>query len=237
MTSESARFLNAFIEIEQALKTILGTNKHQPFYQLVNAAARKDPFVRDISVELKEYGDLRNAIVHERIDDQPIAEPHHKVVRRLEKIRDLLTKPPKVADQFLGPVITCCPGDSIGTVAQEMYKHGFSKIPVYDGEKFLGLLTAEAITHWLGNQFMMKGKALAEETVQAVLNYVGNQHDYYFVGPDCPLFKIISVFEDFSHQGQRLQAILITEDGTSASKPLGIITVFELPEIYGILES
>src|SRR4051812_42816091 len=36
--------------------------------------------------DLKEFADLRNAIVHERRGGHSIAEPHEKTVRRLEEI-------------------------------------------------------------------------------------------------------------------------------------------------------
>src|SRR5690625_3964553 len=103
----SRRFLNAFIDIERALKTISKNTRNRPFYQLITDAAKYDPFVRDISVELREYGDLRNAIVHERINNAPIAEPHEEVVERLELIRDLLQTPPRVAPVFIREVVTC----------------------------------------------------------------------------------------------------------------------------------
>ncbi|HHX02100.1 MAG TPA: CBS domain-containing protein [Firmicutes bacterium] len=231
----SRRFLNAFIGIEQALEKVVKIKRHVPFYQLVDLAAKIDPFVREIALELKEYGDLRNAIVHERIDDQPIAEPHRDVVERLEQIRDLMHTPPTVAESFLGPVVTCNLDDSLSTAITKMNVNSFSKLPVYKGRQFVGLLTAEAVTYWLADH-MAAGLDLTQVKVEAVLRYLHNTDNYRFVPPTCSLVTVLKIFEDFSHRGKRMQAVLISEGGSEAGTLLGIITVFDLPRIYQILD-
>lgn len=231
----SQRYLNAFIDIEQALGKIVKNERHIPFYRLVDAAARIDPFVRDIAVELKEYGDLRNAIVHERINDEPIAEPHADVVRRLEWIRDLLRTPPTVGEIFLGPVVTCRHDDTLREVVSRMHANAFSKLPVYQGPNFVGILTAEAVTYWLADH-IDNGLNLGQERVESVLRYLHNPDNYQFVAPDCSLFDVLRIFEDYSHRGKRIQAILISDDGTEIGQLLGIITVFDLPKIYHTID-
>jgi predicted transcriptional regulator len=233
--SNAQRYLDVFIEIEKALEVMVNSKSHRPFYQLVDLAAKENPFVKDIAVELKEYADLRNALVHERIDNEIIAEPHLKVVQRLEAINSLLRRPPKVEDAFLGLVVTCQSTDLLGTVIHKMYQHSFSKIPVYDGGRFMGLLTAEGITHWLAVQ-MANGSVPVNERVKEVIRYVKQNKNYAFVARGCSVFEVLEMFERYSHKGLRLQAVLITEDGREDRKPLGIITAFDLPKIYTLIE-
>ncbi len=232
----SRRFLDAFIGIEQQLRSIVEPKSHRPFYQLVNGAAPKNAVVHDTADELKHYADLRNVIVHERLNNEPIAEPHREIVERLEHILQLLCAPPKVEDSFMGDVVTCRGDDTVGKAASIMYKHRFSKMPVYDGDAFRGLLTAEGVTHWLGDHLQKSREPVDEQTVAAVLEYVGNGRSYAFVARTCPIFRVIDLFEEAGHEGHRLQAVLITEDGSSDQKPLGIITVFDLPQIYQLME-
>lgn len=231
---KSRQFISAFIDIENALGKIVKNKKYIPFYQLVDQAAQKDPYVRDIAIELKEYGDLRNAIVHERINNQPIAEPHEEVVLRLQKIRDLMMRPPKVEDKFIREVVTCKSDDLLSDAIAKMLENSFSKLPVYK-EKVVGLLTAEAVTYWLADH-IMKSDSLKHERVKAVLEYNDKRTNYSFVSPKCSLFKILRIFDQSSYQGQRMQAILITSDGTKSGELLGIITIFDLPLIYNIIE-
>lgn len=231
----SRRFLNAFIEIEQALEKIVGNNSYMPFYQLVDAGARVDPFVQDISVELKEYGDLRNAIVHERINGEPIAEPHYEVVLRLEKICDLLQSPPKVEEHFIREVITCRSDEPLSEATKKMFEFTFSKLPVYEDQKFVGILTAEAITYWMADR-LQKGESFEHQKVDSVLKYIDNPDNYHFISRTTSLFEVIRIFGEYDHQGKRLQAILISEDGSEDADLVGIITVFDFPTIYNIID-
>ena len=232
----SRRFMDAFIGIEQELREIAKTRHHKPFYTLVNMSAKRSAMVHDISDELKEYADLRNVIVHERRNNEPIAEPHEEIVQRLEHILKLLRTPPEVGGTFLGKVVTCSSTDLVAKAASAMYENTFSKMPVYDGDVFQGLLTAEGITHWLGDRLKNDTCSLAEATVDSVLGYSPNGNSFAFIARDCPVFKVIDLFEEASHQGHRLQAILITEHGKRNQKPIGIITVFDLPQVYSLID-
>lgn len=231
----SRRFLNAFIVIEQALEKIVQNKSYKPFYQLVDAGARIDPFVQDISIELKEYGDLRNAIVHERINDEPIAEPHYEVVLRLEKIGDLLQSPPKVEEHFIRKVVTCSCDEPLSEAAKKMLEFTFSKLPVYRDQKFVGILTAEAITYWMADR-LQTNQSLTHQKVDSVLKYIDNPDNYHFVSRATSLFEVLRIFDDYDHQGKRLQAILISEDGSEDTTLAGIITVFDFPTIYSIID-
>lgn len=233
----SQRFMRAFIGIEQELRSLVMPQRHLPFPHLVNLAAKRSRLVRDHETDLRQYADLRNAIVHELMDDEPIAEPHLKIVEHMEGILSLLRKPPRVADTFLGTVVTCRPDDLVVAAARRMYENSCSKLPVYDQEQFVGLLTAERVTHWFGHRFQEGGTdEPLQETVAAVLDYGEQRSECAFVARDCTVFRVLELFDEASHAGQRLQGVIVSEDGNCHGQPLGIITVFDLPEVYRILE-
>ena len=54
---------------------------------------------------MKEYGDLRNAIVHDRADGKVIAEPNDDVVVQIEKIAALLLEPRRLYRFFRKKVL------------------------------------------------------------------------------------------------------------------------------------
>ena len=81
------RFLNAFAMIEKQLKQITGVTRYSRFYQLLNQASRSSGLVRKYEMELQEYADLRNAIVHQRSDEgHIIAIPIDEVVADIEEL-------------------------------------------------------------------------------------------------------------------------------------------------------
>ena len=81
------RFLNAFVRIEKQLKQLAGVTKYTRFYQLVNQVAKTNSTVRKNELELQEYADLRNAIVHQRSGEgRVIAIPVDEVVDNIEEL-------------------------------------------------------------------------------------------------------------------------------------------------------
>jgi hypothetical protein len=96
MAQNADRFLTAFVSIEKYLRRRTESDRLISFYALIEKTVQKDASVRAYEIDLKEYADLRNAIVHERSGGQPIAEPHDDVVRRIELLTDIITRPPGV---------------------------------------------------------------------------------------------------------------------------------------------
>ncbi len=232
---KSKRYLTAFSEIENALRCLACARKGERFYQLIRKAAQKEKSVKIYSDDLKEFADLRNAIVHERCGGEPIAEPHYKTVLRIEKIKDHIVKPPTVEPIFLRKVVTCRPDDMIGEAAKIMLKNSFSQIPIYDEEEFKGLLTTGTISRWLSDRFKSGVGILKEECVSVVAHYCEYRDSYRFVPRQATLFDVLDYFDDFVKMGRNLDALIITHTGKSNQRPLGIVTVFDLPEIFRII--
>src|SRR4051812_29688200 len=120
-TSNATRFLEAFRAIETVLRRRVDPREHVGFRTLVREAAGKDPALRRYEIDLREYGDLRNAIVHEGRGGEPIAEPHLKVVLELERIAALLSDPPKIGSHFAKQVMVAHVDERVGLAARAMY--------------------------------------------------------------------------------------------------------------------
>src|SRR5699024_11877381 len=71
-------------------------------------------FLKRYRDDLLEFAELRNAIVHNRIDtDYAIAEPHLSVVESIEAIEQEITEPKKVYPLFSRKVIIFQESDSL----------------------------------------------------------------------------------------------------------------------------
>ncbi|HSM57441.1 MAG TPA: hypothetical protein VK879_14920, partial [Candidatus Sulfomarinibacteraceae bacterium] len=62
--SNADRFVRAYNAIDNHLRRVLKSGKHRSFPALVDIAAKRMSEVRRYRNDLKEYGQLRNAIVH-----------------------------------------------------------------------------------------------------------------------------------------------------------------------------
>ena len=89
----SDRFTTAYNRVDQLMKDTIETQDHIAFFRLIDLAKKKNAIIRRYEADLREYGDLRNAIVHHRTSTEyAIAEPHEDVVLKMEEIEDCSNK-------------------------------------------------------------------------------------------------------------------------------------------------
>ena len=118
-----------------------------------------------------------------------------------------------------------------------MYKGGFSQVPVYDDGRFLGLLTAETITRWLGAN-LSNGIGLVEEvSVGEVLGFTEDPDHWKLVSRRRPVLEVLEMFEASATSGKSLDAVIMTKTGDRTEAPVGILTAFDIPELYSALGS
>ena len=234
--SLSDRFLVAFAQAEEALEGLLGTGSGNSFRWLVRQAANRDPLVRSVEDDLTELSELRNAIVHDRGGGYVVAEPHPEAVERLEAIVALITDPPRIEESMSRPVVTCGPDEPVAAAAERMVAGDFSRLPVYDDEgAFLGLLTSNAIARWVAARLAGDVHSMEEEAVQVVLGYGEAGHRFEVVERSRLVTDVVAMFSDAHRQGRRLETVLVTPTGVETEKPIGIVTIQDLPKLYGLI--
>ncbi len=231
----SDRFLDAFGTIERLLRTTTDEDRRTPFYRLVDHAARVNPVARRYQNDLKEFADLRNAIVHERTDEHVIAEPNDRAVREIMHILTLMQDPPRVIPLFQQEVFYMTVDDPVAVAAYAMVERDFSQVPVYEGERFAGLLTTDDIARWLGRCVCDNQPYVVETPLADVLACTADHENVVFFGREGTLFEALDAFQEAEKSGKRLEAVLITASGSPAEALLGIITVLDMPAIYEAL--
>ncbi len=233
LTNNSERFLTAFTAIESDMNKRVKSDRYISYAELVRRVATLDRSYHKFQRYLEEFGDLRNAIVHERIDGEVIAEPHLKVVEEIEQIAQVLTQPERVKDFFLKKVSIIDEDTSLEEAVKLLEQTKYSKIPVYDrSNHFKGLLTTDAITFFLVKNITQANCAFPKVAVKEVIAIDPKDRTVSFISQNTTLISVIAEFEHHLALGKRLQEIIITQDGALNQKPLGIITVADLALIY-----
>lgn len=227
----SESFLVIFSEIEQWLRTQTGSDRSASFYELVSRAGDKSSAVRRHQVALKEYADLRNAITHERTDNHVIAEPNERAITDFLRIRNTLLQPAKLIPRFQRGVKARPSSDPIGHAIQDMQEGSFSQMPIINDDRVTSLLTTETVVRWLASEVKNELVSLLDTPISRVLPHVENTEHYCFMGRNESVHEAITRFEDFSSRGKDLDAILITNDGKPEQSLLGILTVYDLPDL------
>lgn len=232
----SEKFLQTFSSIEKWLKTLTSSDRREPFYRLVDLASRKNRAVNRYRDDLKEFADLRNAIVHERSDGHVIAEPNERALRDFQRLESVLLEPPKVIPKFQIDVRTRSVEESVGDAVTDMRTGSFSQLPVLRNDEVVEVLTAETVVRWLASEFANELVVPWETQIEEVLPHTEDKDHYGFLSRDATVLDVVSVFREFAERGKDLDAILLSHDGSRSQQLLGIVTVYDLPELLGSLD-
>ena len=235
--SNALRFINAYNQIEQALKTQNNLKGSLSYTETIRVSARNNSIVRKYEDDLIDYGRLRNSIVHSSNDNHVIAEPHDNVVEEYEKIMRIICTPPLAMNTVCVKEVQCV--DSKTTLKEVlvlMYKTHFSNFPVYNEKGMLvGVANSGKLAYYLGQKLYNK-----EDLEEVFSTPIGNivqisaQDSYYaIIDNKVTLDKVLNLFAE----NRKLLVIIITPNGNLLEYPEGIITVADILDINKILDN
>jgi predicted transcriptional regulator len=231
------RFLNAYSAIEHEMERILNLRDHRRFFELVDKSSRVSPVIERFRFDLKEYSELRNAIVHDRAGGEIIAIPTDEVVGKIERIARLLLEPPKVAPLFLKEVLTLSSSSHVSRAIREFTRMSYTQAPVLDDDGvMICLLTSNMIVKWMGLSLEGNSLDIEHTTINNVVDLAGHEKNYEVVSVNMSLFDIPNLFYRWQQEGRKLEAVLITQNGVVSEKLIGIITNRDLPQVQRELE-
>lgn len=227
--SNARRFLDAYAIIEHELSVMARETKYIPFSQLLYKCAQRSWVVSKNQQELREYNELRNAIVHLRDgNEEVIAQPTDRVTADIERIASLLHKSEKLMNYASSPVRTVRPSDTIRGAYEVMRHLDSSKVPVYENGSFYGILQMENVCRWA-----MDG-ADEDLRVKDLIPH-NKQNRVVFLNEEAKVQDAMQAFDQALHHGAVLLAVVITANGSYKEKPLGIVTVQDLPQMVDAL--
>lgn len=227
--SNAERFLVAFSIIEKKLNQKNRSTEYRSFSQLLADSAKKSYLIRYYQENLREYSELRNAIVHFR-DNQAklIATPSDEVTNEIEHIANLLKKEEKAFAYASKPVKTIALECSVQDAYRMMRELETTKLPIYHQGKYYGLITLEDLA-----QVAFTNRNL-QTGIQELVKYTNSS---LFVSKDISAEDVINLFYQELIKGKTHTIILITEDGNQTQKPIGIITNQDLPKLLKLMFS
>lgn len=228
----SDRFIVSYNRLDQLMKDLIGTNEHMAFFRLIDFAKKKNAIIRRYEADLREYGDLRNAIIHHRTSlEFAIAEPHDEVVTKMEEIESALAKPITVAQMFQTNVTIFQETDSLSYALKVIKDKKYNQFPVYKGKTFKGLITPVGITMWMARKVDSESFSRKRTMLSEILAHESNRDNHRFIQAEASVFEAVEIFKSSVVHGRRLEALLITEDGKSSDKLIGIVTPMSLLKI------
>ncbi len=223
------RFIVAYNAVDHYLRAQLNEENGTPFSQLIRDYAARYPRWTDQET-LRMFGDLRNALVHQRERSyEYLSVPIPWVVEAIERIRDQFLSPELVYPKFAREVITFRAEDTLADVFRSITKTGFSQYPVYRQGKYIGLLTENGITRWLAyhSVHVLTLVELEEVKIEQVLSREEQRKNDTFISR----VTTAQDAENYFVQNPVLEALLITATGKPGEQLLGIITRWDVLKI------
>jgi CBS domain-containing protein len=240
MASNTDRFLTTHNKIEEYLNKLVNPKTHLAYNDLINKAISSgNHTINRYQHDLRQFGRLRNAIVHtQRGEDFTIAEPNDWAVNRIENLAELITNPPKVKNFLKSKVIWVNADGSVAEALTLMISRNLSQAPIFKGDEFIGLLTANTIARWLAaniNSTPVSG--LRQENVLEIFETsTEDRENYCFLPLKSSIVAALDEFEKFERNGKRLEAILFTPSGKSSTDIQAIMTTWDIPKALSLVE-
>lgn len=234
--SNAERFITAYNQIDYNLRAIYDFKRSMSFSDVVRRAVLLNSVVRKYEEDLIDFGRLRNAIVHTGNNKFIIAEPHDDIVEKIEKLSAIIAEPPHAVDRVGNKDVIVIEQDmKIGEAMEIISRTGYSNLPVYNGNKLIGVLNARKLMGVLGAKVGENVNLQDYIDTTAVIEVISEMgDDYYYILADDKL--TIDAAMNYFENNRKLLIIIITKEGRDTSRPLCIITQADIIDMKKILD-
>ncbi len=233
--SNADRFITAYNRLDKGIRDIYNFKPALSFSDVVRKAASINLVIKKHEDDLIDYGRLRNAIVH-RSNDKVIAEPHDDVVEDIESIVRTITTPPLAMQSVVNRSVFIAQGEvKLGSVLAEMFRTGYSNIPVYLESTLVGVLNRKMIIDKLGEAVSKNedvNKLMGMRVVDCLSVLDENNH-YEVVSDNVTIDNLLYMFQ----QNRKLTTVIITPSGAYTEKPVGIVVTADIIDMQTILDN
>lgn len=223
------RFIVAFNKIEKYFTQQLDDTSYVPFFRAVLRLRKKNAIVNRYHNDLLEYSELRNAIVHNRTEvNYTIADPHIEIVEAIEKIADEMTAPKLVIPTFAKTLKVLQADLTVKEILNVIRETKFTQFPIYRSKQFVGLLTDKKVLHWIAHHMNGDFTELLQTPLIQLIDDNGIDQNYLFIPRTMDIYQAEELLLDMFKKHEEIAALLITEDGKSNQKLLGMVTPKDL---------
>lgn len=224
-----------FNKLETMLKKRANARSEDSISSVVSALVNihKDRVVRQFERDIRQFIELRNAIIHQSTN-RAIAEPYEETVVSLRKLVVNIEQPKTAWDIATTELIKVSLEDSLSQAVGQMAEMHITSLPIVEDKKVVGFVSESTIVKIVDKAFEHGGALIDEAKIKDVAydKPYGDASDIYsYVTRKVTVYEIEDMFNDAIKQGKRLLAILVSDKGDASATPLGIITAWDLHKI------
>ncbi len=233
--SNALEFISCYNIIDARLRALYQGKGNLQFTDLVRRCAELNKTVKKYEDELMSFARLRNAIVHNSTTERIIAEPCDDVTALIRRISQLLSAPPQLKLMKEKGATGISAEATVRDAIVKAAKTGYSNLPVYSGERTVGILNNRRLVRAIG-EALQRGEPIEQVlglSCQCVLREEDLLRYYKILGRENTLQEAIDAFEG----NRKLLAVVVTERGKISDKIVNIITPSDLPSLLKLLDA
>ncbi len=220
-------FVRAYNDIDKYLRQRFGVDASIPLSEIVREYSNQ-PGGKWLADRLWPYLSLRNSIIHApgRAHQTPLFIPTDEALTGIIEILNHLTNPVRLIPKFQCDVRSFNQDAMLKEVWDTIIETDYSQFPVYQDQKFVGLITEQRIARRVTTDVLAQESIGDEvELDMAVVIRIGwVSNEYKFLPRSATVEEAIEEFRSIP----RIEAILITQNGKESEKLLGIVTMSDL---------
>ncbi|MCI0922525.1 CBS domain-containing protein [Sphingobacterium rhinopitheci] len=229
--SNAEKFLEIYNRIDIYLKD-RSKSDYETFATKVKNS--NNVLIKRYQIELLDYGELRNAIVHNpKIGGKYIAEPLAKVIENFESILNKLESPLKVIPEFQFEVLGAKEDDDLLPILKTMRENSFSQFPIFNEQGVvIELINTNTISRWLANQTEDNDIVIENPKVLDLIIEVEFKQNYRFISRSTNIYEAYNLFiQQIIKKKRNLDVLFITHSGCKSEKLLGLITIEDIANL------
>lgn len=233
--SNAKRFIEAYNRLDQGMRDIYGIKRSMTFSDMIRQTASVSTVIKKYKDELIDFARLRNAIVHNNTDDEIIAEPNEEIVLKLELIARLVTTPPRVVDSIAArSVFSVQASAKLSAVLAELYKTGYSVVPVYDKKQLIGVINRKMIVDCIGKCILERQDIddFMSGAIEDRIQIKAYSSHFEVVPSNITIDNMLYLFQ----QNRKLSVVIITPNGNYDEEPVGVVVANDTIEMQSILD-
>ncbi len=233
----SDRFLNIYNQLDDYMRHLLDQDSKVSHIFLIDTLAKKSNLFRHYRNDLKEFAELRNAIVHnthfcDNRYGEIIAEPHDVVVDLYEELLEKIMKPivakdiyRKITDKM---VLTANLDDKIIDIIKKMYNKSFTCVPILQNYKLIGVFSENVLLSLIAQKDVCDFNRLKIKDILKLIDIRSHHGEYFaFCKVKDNIFDVKSLFQNNKNK-KRLEMVFVTGNGKENEDILGVISAWDL---------
>lgn len=177
---------------------------------------------------LKQASQIRNIIAH----NQNVLIPSEKFINDFEKVVSKICDPLKIENVMIrySKLKTISLDTSIEEAIQLLKEHGYNTLPVIQDNNLIGIFTEKSLFDYLSmNKNKIIDKKMKIKDILSAIDLNSDPRKYFdFISRNSSLKEAYNLYNNDLKHRRELLLLLVTENGASGEKLLGIIALRDI---------